>query len=122
MDEGSKGRTPMPSTKRKSAKIQVQQNLVGLSMQGAAQDKILKVLTEIGNDEKARSLIIKALKQIEKNIKLPRNRSLREELTGPMADALYKNAGVQHKKLKDGTKFNFVYRSKIARDLVLSED
>ncbi len=116
----------MPAAKRKisrkSPKIQVQQNLVGLSMQGAAQDKILKVLTEIGGDQKARDLIIKALKQIEKNVKLPRNRSLREELTGPMADALYKSAGVQQKSLKDGTKFNFVYRSKIARDLILSED
>lgn len=116
----------MPAAKRKiarkSPKIKVQQNLVGLSMQGAAQDKILKVLTEIGGDQKARDLIIKALKHIEKNVKLPRNRSLREELTGPMADALYKSAGVQQKSLKDGTKFNFVYRSKIARDLILSED
>ncbi len=116
----------MAVTKKKPAKaptkVKVQQNLVGLSLKGLGQDRILKVLTDIGRDEQARDTVIKSLKALEKNIKLPLNRSVREELTGPMADALYKNAGVLKKKLKDGTAFNFVYRSKIARDFILSED
>lgn len=107
---------------RKKKKINVQQNLVGLSLQGATQHKTLQVLTELGADKKARDSIVEALKKIEKDVKLPLNRSLREELTGPMTDALFKNAGVLRKKLKDGTIFDFVYRSKIARDLILSPD
>lgn len=112
----------MAKTKRKSSEIKVQQNLVGLSLQGAIQHKILEVLTELGSDDKTRDQIIQMLKTMEKTIKLPINRSLREEFTGPMTDALYKQAGILQKKLKDGTIFNFAYRSKIARDLVLSPD
>lgn len=103
-------------------KIQVQQNLVGLSLQGATQHKILDALTTLGGDEKARDAIVRSLKQMEKDAKLPLNRSIREELTGPMADALFKNAGILRKTLKDGTTFDFVYRSKIARDIILSAD
>ena len=106
----------------KKKKVKVQDNLVGLSLQGAMQHKILSALTEIGNNEKSRDQIIIALKKIEKDIKLPLNRSIRDELTGPLADALFKNAGILRKTLKDGTIFDFVYRSKIARDIILSPD
>lgn len=100
----------------------VQDNLVALSLQGKGQQKILAALTDIGKDAKARDGIVKLLKTIEKTVKLPKDRSVREELTGPMTDALYKEAGILQRKLKDGTVFNFLYRSKIARDLVLSRD
>lgn len=109
-------------SKKKTSKIKVQKNLVGLSLQGNLQHKILETLTEIGSDETACNVIVGALKDIEKTVKLPINRSLREEVTGPMVDALFKNAGILQKKLKDGTIFNFVYRSKIARDFILSPD
>jgi FkbM family methyltransferase len=116
----------MALAKKKSKKIprkvQVQKNLVGLSLRGLTQHKTLEVLSEIGNDETARGHIVEALKKIEKNVRLPLNRSIREELTGPMTDALFKNAGVFQKKLKDGTVFDFIYRSKIARDFILSPD
>ncbi len=112
----------MTKSKKKSPKVRVQQNLVSLSLQGATQHRILEVLSELGQDEKAREQILQSLKSMEKTIKLPLDRSLREELTGPMTDALYKHSGVLQKKLKDGTIFNFAYRSKIARDLVLSAD
>ncbi len=105
-----------------ASKVKVQDNLVALSLQGKAQHKMLSALTDIGKDESSRNKIVKILKNIEKTIKLPRGRTIREELTGPMADALYKEAGVLQKKLKDGTTFNFLYRSKIARDFILSSD
>lgn len=100
----------------------VQDNLVALSLQGKGQQKILTALTDIGKDAKARDGIVKLLKTVEKTVKLPKDRSVREELTGPMTDALFKEAGILQKKLKDGTVFNFLYRSKIARDLILSSD
>jgi FkbM family methyltransferase len=111
---------PMPKARKKN--VQVQQNLVGLSLRGGVQHRILDVLTELGADEKSRSHIVCALKEIEKHVRLPLNRSIREELTGPLTDALFKDSGIQQKKLKDGTIFSFLYRSKIARDLILSPD
>jgi hypothetical protein len=109
-------------SKKKGKKVKVQQNLVGLSLSGAIQHKIYDVLTELGKHEDMRDAIVKAFKQIEGQVKLPINRSLREEFTGPLTDALFKNAGVLQKKLKDGMLFDFVYRSKIARDIILSPD
>lgn len=108
--------------KKQPRKIKVQQNLVGLSLQGSLQHKILESLSEIGQDEAYRNAIVRAFKQIEKEVKLPINRSLREEVTGPLTDALFKRAGLLQKKLKDNTLFDFVYKSKIARDFVLSSD
>lgn len=105
-----------------AAKDKVQDNLVALSLQGKGQQKILGALTEIGKDAKVRDKIVGMLKDIEKTAKLPKDRSVREEVTGPMADALFKDAGLLKKTLKDGTKFNFLYLSKIARDLILSKD
>lgn len=115
------GKVKRPSAK-KSGAIQVQENLVGLSLKGSMQNRILETLTEIGGNAAGRDKIVGLLKEIEKTVKLPINRSIREELTGPMTDAMFKNAGVLKKTLKDGTVFNFVYRSKIARDIILSPD
>jgi FkbM family methyltransferase len=109
-------------TKKTARRIRVQQNLVGLSLQGETQHRLFDVLTELGGNKEARRHVVQALKDIEQNVRLSPNRSLREELTGPMADALFKKAGVLRKILKDGTIFDFIYRSKIARDLVLSPD
>jgi len=46
---------------------------------------------------------------------------IREEITGPLVDKLYSDNSVLRKQLKDGTIFDFYYRSKIARDFVMSE-
>lgn len=110
------------TAKAKTPKVQVQDNLVGLSLQGKLQHNLFEALGEIGKDEKQRNAIVAALKAIEKNAALPLNRSIREEITGPLADALFKHAGIFQKKLKDNTRFNFAYKSKIARDLVLSKE
>lgn len=108
--------------RRKRGAVRVQQNPVDLSLRETVHDRILSVLAELGRDRGARRHIVDLLKAIEKKVHLPVGRSLREELTGPMTDALFKHAGVLRKELRDGTIFDFVYRSKIARDLVLSPD
>lgn len=109
-------------TIKKSPAVKVQDNLVGISLQNVSQDKILKILNEMGAHDEVRAYIVDILRQMENDISLPINRSLREEFTGPMADALFKDSGPQKKSLKDGTVFNFLYRSKIARDFILAPD
>src|SRR5690606_29317993 len=47
---------------------------------------------------------------------------VREEVTGPIVDALHEGVGPLTKRLRGGIDFHFHYRSKIARDFVMSPD
>jgi FkbM family methyltransferase len=102
-------------------KAYVQQTTARAGLSGA-QQKLIQSLNELGGHDTARHAVIDALRSIEREVILPINRSVREELTGPICDALCQYAGVMHKTLSDGTQFSFLYRSKIARDLLLSPD
>lgn len=46
---------------------------------------------------------------------------VREEISGPLVDALFDDDQVVQKQIADGTIFEFFYRSKIARDFIMSE-
>jgi FkbM family methyltransferase len=46
--------------------------------------------------------------------------SVRDEITGPIIDALHDDDDRYQKTLADGTRFEFLYRTKIARDFLLS--
>jgi len=48
------------------------------------------------------------------------NYDVRENITGPLVDALFEEGQEMQRVLSDGTIFNFLYRSKIARDFVMS--
>ncbi|RSZ57517.1 FkbM family methyltransferase [Massilia atriviolacea] len=45
---------------------------------------------------------------------------VREDVIGPLVDALYDDDQIVRKELADGTRLDFLYRSKIARDFLLS--
>lgn len=45
---------------------------------------------------------------------------IREKLTGPLVDLLFKNNGIRCKTLSNGIKFQFVHQNKITRDFILS--
>lgn len=46
--------------------------------------------------------------------------SLRDFVTGPLLDLIYSEDDVLSKELSDGTKFEFLYRSKIAQEFAMS--
>lgn len=73
----------------------------------------------IGEDEATRARIVEALKDYEQ---LPAHRftTVRDDVTGPVVDALHASIGVVQKELSTGLRFEFLYRSKIARDFVMS--
>jgi FkbM family methyltransferase len=79
-----------------------------------------RALEVIGHDPAGRRQMIDALKAIEKTLPYPENRSVRDEITAPLIDALHADAGVLRKALATGLVFDFHYRSKIAREFVLS--
>jgi FkbM family methyltransferase len=76
-------------------------------------------LNRLGEDAATRARIIAALQEFER---LPQNRftTVRDDVTGPVADALHASLPVVRKELSNGLIFEFPYRSKIARDFVMS--
>jgi FkbM family methyltransferase len=85
-----------------------------------ADQKALDALSRIGGTEAWRQAFIRQLLAFEHAIKAP-GVDVREELTGPLVDALYDDDQVVRKTLSSGVTFEFLYRSKIARDFVMSE-
>lgn len=79
-------------------------------------DDALKIL---GRDAATRARIIAALQEFER---LPDNRftTVRDDVTGPIVDALHASIDVVRKELRGGLVFEFSYRSKIARDFIMS--
>lgn len=49
-----------------------------------------------------------------------RSGSVRDDVTGPLVDALHAETGILRKRLKSGVAFDFRYTSKIAREFVMS--
>ena len=78
-----------------------------------------EALHRLGGDATTRARIIAALQQFER---LPHNRftTVRDDVTGPVVDALHATVPVVRKELSNGLVFEFPYRSKIARDFVMS--
>ena len=85
-----------------------------------ANEKALEALARIGETEDWRQALIRQLLAFEADIKAP-GVDVREELTGPLVDALYDDDQVVRKTLSSGVTFEFLYRSKIARDFVMSQ-
>jgi len=73
----------------------------------------------VGRDEATRARIIAALQEYERT---PERRftTVRDDITGPIVDALHASIAVVRKELRNGMVFEFPYRSKIARDFVMS--
>lgn len=84
------------------------------------QDKALAALHRISENEAWRRAFIRQLLAFEHEIDA-RGVDVREELTGPLADFLFTEDDVVRKTLSSGVMFEFLYRSKIARDFVMSE-
>jgi FkbM family methyltransferase len=80
---------------------------------------VAAALRELGASESARRAVIAACRQLERRLGL-RHGDVRERITGPLVDALHTPGLIQRKCLADGTVFEFSYRSKIARDFLLS--
>lgn len=85
-----------------------------------ANDKALDALSRIGGNDDWRAACIRQLLAFEGAISAP-GVDVREELTGPLVDALYDDDQVVRKTLSTGVTFEFLYRSKIARDFVMSQ-
>lgn len=81
--------------------------------------KLQRALSTLGRDALLRRRLIDWLKEAEKTFDY--QGSVRDDITGPIIDALHTEDDRYEKTLQDGTRFEFLYRTKIARDFMLSE-
>jgi FkbM family methyltransferase len=84
-------------------------------------DPVRSAIGALGADGGLRDQLVSFCRIVERHFGL-RHGDVRETITGPIVDALHAPGMVLRKSLADGTLFEFAYRSKIARDFVLSPD
>ena len=82
-------------------------------------DGILAALAAIGQNPALCETFVQACLQVEKGLNYPG--SVRDSITAPIVDALFRDVGRVRKTLSTGEIFEFPYRSKIAREFVMSE-
>ena len=82
-------------------------------------DQLHLALGRIGASAQLRAELIRVCRQFER---LPDQRftTVRDDVTGPIVDALHSGVEVVRKELSNGIVFDFHYRSKIARDFVMA--
>lgn len=80
-----------------------------------------QALAEVGRDPDTRKRFIAFLLSLEPGLSRE-GFNVREEVTGPIVDALYREGERIERTLRSGVKLAFPYRSKIARDFVMASD
>jgi len=83
-------------------------------------EKVAASLSQIARNPDWKQAFIEQMQSLEKKI-YQLGIDVREDITGPLVDALFDDDQVVRKELADGTQLDFFYRSKIARDFVMSE-
>jgi len=84
---------------------------------------LVEMLTAIGKDHDARDAIVKTLIEWETRHQPSHDgEELRETVTGPVVDALYRSEGSVTRRLTSGIVFALPYRSKIAREFAMAAE
>lgn len=82
-------------------------------------EKLRNALFLLGRNKALRLELMDWLKQAES--KFDTSVAVRDDITGPIVDAINTDDDVYEKTLENGTKFRFLFRTKIARDFILAE-
>ena len=80
--------------------------------------RLLNGLRLLGRDVRFRERIVAFCREVEASLEY--EGSCRDDITGPIVDALHTENDEYEKQLVDGTKVAYLYRTKIARDLLFS--
>lgn len=81
--------------------------------------RLKSAMHRLGRDPALRAAMLALLKRAEGS--LDYRGPVRDDITGPIADALHGDDDRYQKTLADGTQFRFLFRTKIARDFLMSE-
>ena len=80
--------------------------------------RLQQALLRLGRHPALRASMLDWLKHAE--TRLDYAGAVRDDVTGPIADALHHDDDRYEKQLADGTRFKFLFRTKIARDFLMS--
>ncbi|KAF0188188.1 MAG: hypothetical protein FD168_1892 [Desulfobulbaceae bacterium] len=80
--------------------------------------RLQNALYMLGRNESLRKQLMFFLRDAEQDLIF--DGSVRDEITGPIVDALHDEKDVYEKSLSDGTRFRILFRTKIARDFLMS--
>lgn len=80
--------------------------------------RLQRAMHQLGRDPALRAKLVDLLRSAEASI--PYEGSVRDDVVGPIVDALHDDNDIYDQQLADGTRLQFYYRTKIARDLLLS--
>ncbi len=83
-------------------------------------EKLERALNRIGQDAETREALTRLLLDFEARANYSGG-SVRDDVTGPVFDALYHDAGLVRKTLQSGLVFEFPHTSKITRDFIMSK-
>jgi FkbM family methyltransferase len=82
-------------------------------------EKIFIAIENIKRDKEVKKFFLEAVRNFEKKL-TGYTGAVREEITGPLIDSVHDDDDEYHVTLACGLKIHFLYRSKIARDLLMS--
>lgn len=81
--------------------------------------RLQRAMHRLGRDPALRHELLALLRRAEQ--RLHADGAVRDEITGPIADALHDEHDRYEKTLDDGTRLRFLFRTKIARDFLMAE-
>ena len=81
--------------------------------------RLRQAMHRLGRDSTLRAAMLDLLRDAEG--RLSYEGAVRDDVTGPIVDALHGDDDRYEKTLADGTRFAFLFRTKIARDFLMSE-
>lgn len=82
--------------------------------------RLQQALQLLGRNPELRAELMQWLLRAEDKIVYPGG-AIRDDITGPIVDALHTDLDVYERELADGTKFKFFFRTKIARDFLMAK-
>jgi FkbM family methyltransferase len=82
--------------------------------------RLQQAMHRFGRDPSLRRELLQLLRRAE--ARLDGAGAVRDEITGPIADALHDERDRYEKTLADGTRLRFLFRTKIARDFLMAGD
>ena len=89
-------------------------------MGAPSKGELLAALARIGEDPDRRRRMVELLRQLEPELARD-GLNVREEITGPIVNALHREAGIIKRRLQRGVEIQGRYQSKIVRDFVMAD-
>ena len=80
--------------------------------------RLQQAMHRLGRDPALRHDLMELLRRAELQLE---HGAVRDDITGPIADALHDEQDRYEKTLADGTRLRFLFRTKIARDFLMAE-